>query len=1183
MSKKISKVVTKNLIKNFSRGTPHSILLNMNDLKIKKDIDIIKQNFTNIYQNTPLSNILNSSLFPKSLSELKKSLRTQKTTLERELIWVTLLFNNNKEKINEYLIFKKDYESHMFIGEYHEALNVLNLIKEYFGYSLWLIENELILKQKIEGLESQKDYANGLKEELIEKSLVKFFIHLYSIKCEDNITSNNFKTLVEEKLYSLDNKNNIKEYIRFKCLVMDSFEIGDTLEIEYLFYWESNSSLIDIYETFIRIYTIWTSKFYNTGKEEESIFRKALYLLKEDINDKRIKSLNRVYGRSSELCELEKNAKIIDAFDYYTEGKYLECIKLCNELFDERIFDISLIDIFIHSHIYQDLSPIASMLSIKDILIKNLYHIILKDNNTLVSFENLFNLMSIYQNSEWINGLYAFLDNQVSGLKILQKKENSYLKLLSSWIPSPYKANIYSERPKVKYLEQLKSLSKNSIMFNLFEQRENNEILETIKIPSYRLIKYKAINAYNNENYNEAKLLFEKLIKHDNEVVSIDAKSSYLNTLIFLEEYNLCCQLIVKYILNKEYIYINLPLKRLASKLDRPKKWPKSIYTPIFFKLYTLYFSERENHLRLAYDKFLEQNNCETPTELVKNYDSFYNEEVFLEMRYFLKKVCTPDLMKYSSYIDSTFIAEEERISICRILKEFDSTNIKEYDLEINDRTKKIVINNGVKRVGKSKVYVDTEQVKQYYKKKLLDENYKRYKSLKRNLSDDEQLEQIIDIANELLIHNNIEDKEEYYSANEIHLFNVPSNEKKDLFKKIMKEVIDGFINRTFGLNVYISTRIRHGYLAKELRNPLEIENLVTTQIKNEETQEKIYNENTYWKDKLSLLCSIKRSQILKKLEDFTRKFDNYTDYIVDNLLIISTQTKTEALFKYEINPLEQKKLEDQILDNMEYEDFLDIVIKWMWKKTDINLKIIREEFEKSIKKQFLIFFDDLIKDIETINGEANSKELYDSIAKAKTNIQTTIDNIKTWFNRTDLNVYEDYNIEIAVETTKNILLKANSSTTSFNLKPKISKSFLMQGKTFEYFVDIFLILINNAFNHSGSDDLADIFLEIKKIDKDIEIKIINPVFSEKSIEELNKELEIFNKTTFTENSEKVLTSRKGTGLFRIKKILNNDLFCNNRLDYKYIETDKYKSKKGFELKLILIEEELSCEKNINN
>src|SRR5690606_14530259 len=161
-------------------------------------------------------------------------------------------------------------------------------------------------------------------------------------------------------------------------------EIGDTLEIEYLFYSESNSSLIDIYETFIRIYTIWTSKFYNTGKEEESIFRKALYLLKEDINDKRIKSLNRVYGRSSELCELEKNAKIIDAFDYYTEGKYLECIKLCNELFDERIFDISLIDIFIHSHIYQDLSPIASMLSIKDILIKNLYHIILKDNNTLV-------------------------------------------------------------------------------------------------------------------------------------------------------------------------------------------------------------------------------------------------------------------------------------------------------------------------------------------------------------------------------------------------------------------------------------------------------------------------------------------------------------------------------------------------------------------------------------------------------------------------------------------------------------------------------------------------------------------------------------------------------------------------------------------------------------------------------
>ena len=73
------------------------------------------------------------------------------------------------------------------------------------------------------------------------------------------------------------------------------------------------------------------------------------------------------------------------------------------------------------------------------------------------------------------------------------------------------------------------------------------------------------------------------------------------------------------------------------------------------------------------------------------------------------------------------------------------------------------------------------------------------------------------------------------------------------------------------------------------------------------------------------------------------------------------------------------------------------------------------------------------------------------------------------------------------------------------------------------------------------------------------------------------------NKNTFNENSEKVLILRKGTGIFRIKKILNNDLFCDNILEYKYIETDAYESKKGFELKLILIDEELSNEKNINN
>jgi hypothetical protein len=49
-------------------------------------------------------------LFPKKLSELKIYHRTQKTTLEREFIWTALLINNNRDKINEYLMFKKDYE-----------------------------------------------------------------------------------------------------------------------------------------------------------------------------------------------------------------------------------------------------------------------------------------------------------------------------------------------------------------------------------------------------------------------------------------------------------------------------------------------------------------------------------------------------------------------------------------------------------------------------------------------------------------------------------------------------------------------------------------------------------------------------------------------------------------------------------------------------------------------------------------------------------------------------------------------------------------------------------------------------------------------------------------------------------------------------------------------------------------
>lgn len=125
----MSKTIAKNLIKRFSFRIDYSILLNMNDFKTTNDINDIKQNFTDIYKNTKLGIILQKSLFPKKLSELKIYHRTQKTTLEREFIWTALLINNNRDKINEYLMFKKDYEFYLFIGEYHQALNILNLIK----------------------------------------------------------------------------------------------------------------------------------------------------------------------------------------------------------------------------------------------------------------------------------------------------------------------------------------------------------------------------------------------------------------------------------------------------------------------------------------------------------------------------------------------------------------------------------------------------------------------------------------------------------------------------------------------------------------------------------------------------------------------------------------------------------------------------------------------------------------------------------------------------------------------------------------------------------------------------------------------------------------------------------------------------------------------------------------------
>ena len=97
--------------------------------------------------------------------------------------------------------------------------------------------------------------------------------------------------------------------------------------------------------------------------------------------------------------------------------------------------------------------------------------------------------------------------------------------------------------------------------------------------------------------------------------------------------------------------------------------------------------------------------------------------------------------------------------------------------------------------------------------------------------------------------------------------------------------------------------------------------------------------------------------------------------------------------------------------------------------------------------------------------------EIHRHIINCKTCIQHEISLISQWFTLSEYNNWEDYTFEDLIETSKEIdkNLFSDFEKIRFNCTNSLDVKF--NGDAFRYFIDIILIIFNNAINHSGYKD----------------------------------------------------------------------------------------------------------------
>jgi hypothetical protein len=297
-------------------------------------------------------------------------------------------------------------------------------------------------------------------------------------------------------------------------------------------------------------------------------------------------------------------------------------------------------------------------------------------------------------------------------------------------------------------------------------------------------------------------------------------------------------------------------------------------------------------------------------------------------------------------------------------------------------------------------------------------------------------------------------------------------------FKSFVRRILHEFLKeKNHGLNIYLSTRIRHGFCDSQLTKGLQELHLLFMKEKDDSVE---YTINDYW-SKWFDKETPGRIQLKQKLSDFSFKIGAKLDEIKTKWFAIRESSNDDGFLDYTTfvdgcMALERDKTQDF---NLIYNQLVSI----FWDHTNSYLQNLRDKVLNELKNFYSDTLNWLDNEIELIEDNELSevkKQISNHIKLAKVQIDGNLQEFSNALYKKDIN-YDNYNMTELVNTCKEISLKVHSEFCNVKINSSITSDTVLKGRTFPYYVDILIILLNNALIHSGFS---------KSIDKEIAIDI---------------------------------------------------------------------------------------------
>lgn len=1064
--------------------------------------------------------------------------RTPELDLEKTLGWCLGILEVHAAKIRRYIDCQDRVLTFLLKDEHHALLQVLDELDISCGISAWSIG----LRSSLLGIESQdlkREYVSRLIAKANDNHFFKSVVFNLSSRLDDVESLPSEARFFEQKIRR-SVSGGLLHFLMYKLIPYNAeFEYNFT----HILQTEKDSSPIDLYLCLLDflIYGV-----IDKGGGNAVLRQRVASDLFRMFPDGMGAELAVAHGL---IAVPEPDQSAMQVLDLYTSGDYAGVCSAMETRSDLiRVF--ALVEIWAKSLVRcpdrMPDGPIARYL-------RPLCDVILKSAEFDRSKALLLAFSFAYQGIRWHKELRFFLDRETRFYSPLVNQRLKESALLISPFLSPAKSLILSRRFGGNS-DRFGSNEGHSVTVQLFSRMHSDsdcepEDTELRGIEPNRRTKFRAQWNVSRGRYEVAIPLLLSLRFSDDIRVAQDANRALVDAYLAVGKIEEAADVFVQSVLENINLLNVFDSSGLCEACTTIISKTSSIAISIALSLHSRYVNDNyAAALKYSFERFL------TNTGLVEPLDILRLKQISSDrIHYFLEHVCTPEVMKLYLHFESSKQIEEARIQICRTLLERNVSQAH-MEFEVKDRTRRLVLREATSQVDQSRIYSDVNLFSGSSAAtfQALFERFSAIRTGDFSKSDDEQA-----LAKLSALMNR--DSVVKAHAHSLHVQNLVLNEKNALFLKLLKLVRDEFAFGDRGLNVYLSTRIRHGHLPNTLRRPLLDNSLLASRV----TDAGSYRLNASWADALRLPLS-SRVAVEHAIMDFSMKFAALVDELNDQWLRLFTidqdiagltndaASKT-ALFNYSVSSVESYYLQTQLDKKSTYTEFVALATAWLWSRTEQNLVSIREKLDASMRVRTSDLLEELQRSVVQKCGIERLGEVPDSIARARTGLSQALDTIRSWFTRSrgaNISCFElDVPISIARRAADAPVDLLDETGLMFN------------GAALNALVDVFYNLFENCVSKSGLDKQRLWVKAAAKLSSEgLVITVENNCEHQIEYESRNQSLHRYSLSVGGERgSEADAASIGGSGFFKISRALEKDLAVTHSLNLGYISADVFR------------------------